>query len=284
METKKLYNNGEEITPDVEGLDSFDEFGVEPVGDTPPTTLNYHASFCAIFRTWGFIGASFDSGAYEYTENNATQYIQDYDSSWGQHFCRINGCEGYNFSYGGWTAKNWCSTSTNERAWKNGQGKPATELKQGYVIRFGGNDYNSDIEIGSLDTDVNLNDYTQNADTFAGWMAGVIQRIKSVNPRAFFFVVTTRNVGTPSARQSAVNEVIRALPNIFTNVYLIDMWQYSLNWGLVATRPYKNGGHGNAAGYFYEAILFNTLIDWVIRKNLSDFKEVQFVGTNYHRE
>ena len=42
------------------------------------------------------------------------------------------------------------------------------------------------------------------------------------------------------------------------------------------------GGHLNAMGYEYTARMFMTYIDWIIRNNYEDFKEVAFIGTKLH--
>ena len=43
---------------------------------------------------------------------------------------------------------------------------------------------------GNAQEDINLNDYTKNAETFAGYYGGIIQRVKELQPDAHFFVVT----------------------------------------------------------------------------------------------
>ena len=41
-------------------------------------------------------------------------------------------------------------------------------------------------------------------------------------------------------------------------------------------------GHMNAAGYRLTALMVESYIDYIIRNNLSEFKDVQFIGTDLH--
>ena len=266
----------------VEDLPSYDQYGLQVFGSEPPKAMKESPSFCSIVRKWGFVGDSFASGYFDI--NNSTDGITDYDYSWCQIFARLNSAsEAYNYSAGGMTAKSWCTGSDGgTRRWNNGTGK-ILELKQAYVIQLGSNDVNNaSLVAGDLSTDVDLSDYNNNADTFAGWIAGVIQRIQSINPRAFFFVATLKYNGE-SSKRFAFSEVIRQLPTIFTNVYIVDIENYGLHWNTSAVvAKFKNGTHPSPTGCYYQAIMFNTLIDWIINRNMSDFNEIQFVGTDYH--
>jgi hypothetical protein len=42
------------------------------------------------------------------------------------------------------------------------------------------------------------------------------------------------------------------------------------------------GYHLNAVGYQWFSWLVATYIDWIIRHNYEDFREVAFIGTDYH--
>jgi len=152
-----------------------------------------------------------------------------------------------------------------------------TNLKQAYIIALGTNDYNG-LTVGNTSTDINLSDYTLNADTFAGNYAGIIQRIKSLQPKAIIFVSTLCYEGSD---REAYNNVIRSMPTIFENVYLIDIYTYAPKFIDDWSSRYRLGYHLNAMGYQWEAWMYMTYIDWIIRNNYSKFKQVAFIGTNY---
>ena len=69
-------------------------------------------------------------------------------------------------------------------------------LKQGYIIALGVNDLKgknnlNDLyegNVGSAKTDICLEDYNKNANTFVGWYAKIIQRIQKMQPHTKFFL------------------------------------------------------------------------------------------------
>lgn len=61
--------------------------------------------------------------------------------------------------------------------------------------------------VGDAETDIDTSDYNNNAETFAGYYGGIIQRIKSVQPKAVIFVATLANEGNDSS--IPYNEQIR---------------------------------------------------------------------------
>ena len=193
-----------------------------------------------------------------------------YDYSWGQRLCKLTSVEGFNFSVGGQTTKGWCN-GADERTWAGAQLQE--NWKEAYCIALGVND-RSALSPGNADTDINLSDYTQNADTFAGWYAGIIQRLRSVNPKCRIFCITI-----PYNNQQGYldnNEVIRAIVPKFSRCYLVDLANY--HW-----TPDGLGlnDHLSPAGYQWAAFEINTYIDWIIRNNMDDFKDIAWVGTEY---
>ena len=164
---------------------------IDALPSEPLKVIRKEVGFVPIIRSWGFIGDSLSSGEQECFLNGVRQYVDMYEYSWGQHICRLCGAEGYNFSQGGQTARGWCQ-GTSEREWGQGvKGASLTEnAKQAYIIALGFNDANDiakgRLELGSI-ADVKTG-YNANADSFYGWYAGVIQRIRSVQPKSIIFV------------------------------------------------------------------------------------------------
>ncbi len=150
--------------------------------------------------------------------------------------------------------------------------------KQGYIIALGVNDFNRGDKAGNPDVDINLSDFTKNADTFAGNYGGIIQRVKSIQPEAKIFVVTTPRDGQD---RKEFNSVIRKMADIFSNVYVIDLEKYAPDYseGSDIRQNYYMGGHLSAAGYLLTSWIMMDYIDWIVRHNMDDFRQVAFIGT-----
>ena len=247
--------------------------------ENPLATIHENPGLTAIFRSWGFIGDSLCSGEMEYSRQDDSSkpgYIDMYEYSWGQFICRACGAEEYNYSYGGQTAKGWIERP-GPRTWEGARHTP----RQAYIIALGCNDEHQNIEIGHIQTDVDTVDYVNNAPTYIGYMAGIIQRLQSIQPRAKIFVVTQPKV-TGKERLTLYNRVLRDLPSWFHNVYLIDLEKYAPVYDDAFKSRYYHGNHLNPQGYLLTANMFMTYIDWIMRKYSQEFLEVQFIGTDWH--
>lgn len=231
--------------------------------------------YTTIIRDWGFIGDSLSSGEMECFEGQARRWIDIYEYSWGQQICRLCGSNGYNYSSGGQTAKGWI-TGDGDRTWN----KAKTTKHQAYIIALGVNDSaHDDVLPGNVDTDVDMSDYNNNADTFAGNYAGIIQRIRSVSRRCIIFVVLMPRADSKGA---AFNNVIKNIATKFTNVFIIDLSQLSeLYKSDYFRNKYYMNNHLNAIGYAFTAYLFMYYIDALIQENIESFKDIALWNTNY---
>lgn len=249
--------------------------------DNPIRTVSSDPGFCGIFHSWGFIGDSLCSGEHEYhREDGSKGYVDLYEYSWGQRMCAAIGAEGENYSQGGETAEGWIEHFWNNPDNNNNDIDAKTSPKQAYIIALGVNDAGRGYPAGDVRKDINKDDYTKNAGTFAGYYGGIIQRVKSIQPDAKFFVVTKPQSGRA---EDEFNKVIRSMPEVFDNVYVIDLFRYGPSYasGTNFRDSFFLGGHMNAAGYEYTAWMFMTYIDWIIRNNMDDFSQVAFIGTDY---
>ena len=236
----------------------------------------------SVFDTVGCIGDSLASGEVYYKKSDGTYAgIDMYDISWGQCLAKMTGNTYYNFSRGGLRADTWLTDSKGKALAFDGH-----HLCKAYIIGLAQNDANK-ISRESLDPatycgtlkDINLTDYNQNADTFYGNYGKIIQLIKEAQPKAKIFVITdvleyVENYG--------LNAVIRDMPNLFTNVYLMDLYKYrdkyvSDSW-MVAQ---KRSGHYNAVAYRKMASYIGGFINQIMVDNPSEFREIEFIGTNY---
>lgn len=245
--------------------------------EKPLENLVCNGGYTAIFRRIGVVGDSLSSGEFESTDKNGSKGYHDYfEYSWGQNLARMCGSECINFSRGGMTAKEYCeSFADHMRFWD-----PALAC-QCYIIALGVNDiHNMSQGIGSID-DIK-EDYTQNAHTFTGYYAQIIQRLKKIQPRAKFFLVTMpREESRRNEEKSlAHRKILFDLAEYFDNTYVLDIYKYGPAYDDKFKSKFFMGGHMNPMGYVFTAHMVASYIDYIIRHNMSDFNEVGFIGTN----
>lgn len=146
-----------------------------------------------------------------------------------------------------------------------------------YLDTNDANPNNNPYGMGNIETDIDLNDYNNNAMTFVGRYAVIIQKIKEVQPKAKIFCVTLPK--SPGGLEDApANPIIRQLVTVFSNCYLIALWQYAE----MIDSNFRLGFHLTSAGYQIFGWQIMSYIDYLIRKYPSEFKEVAFIGIDYH--
>lgn len=236
--------------------------------------------FTSIFRTIGCIGDSLSSGEFESTNEDCTKngYHDYYEYSWGQYIARAVGCKVYNFSRGGMTAKQYWNTFAEQNDFWN-----PDKLCQAYIIAMGVNDLFGDKqEVGSLD-DIDRDDYNNNKDTFCGYYARIIQRIKSMQPQARFFLMTMPHGSRD--REDLVDShaaLLHDLAGFFDYTYVIDLAKYGPIYDAEFKKNFYLGGHMNPMGYILTAKMVMSYIDYIIRHNMEDFAQVGFIGKGVH--
>ena len=227
------------------------------------------------FDTVGVIGDSLASGESAYKDNNTTKYIDIYEKSWGQFMARDSGNTYYNFSKGGLTTRSWFTTTEGYPTASDGNHKC-----KAYIIALGVNDQPLGSDYIGTSSDINLSDYTQNADTFYGNYAKIIQTMKIQQPKAKFFLLTVPNVATSF---DDINTAIRYMATIFDNVYVIDLRNDYISYFSQGSFIINNrrSGHFNAIAYEYIAKMFEQWISQYMYDNYSEFNQVEFIGTEY---
>lgn len=234
--------------------------------------------FCSIFRTITCIGDSLASGEFESVKGDGTKRYHDFfEYSWGQFIGRSCGSTVYNFSAGGMTAKAYMEDFADKKGFWD-----RNKLSQAYIIALGVNDVvNPGKEVGSI-ADVCKEDYKKNADTFAGHYAQIIQRIKELQPRAKIFLVSMpRGDDARDAKRKEVRDLLEEFTKLFNRTYLVDLYTYAP----VNDEAYRKRfrlGHMTPTGYVLSARMIESYIDYIIRKNPDDFKQVAFIGTDLY--
>ncbi len=249
--------------------------------EKPLERLVDNGGYTAIFRKIGVVGDSLSSGEFESRDANGNKGYHDYfEYSWGQYLARLCGSTCFNFSRGGMTAKEYCEGFADSMRFWDSQ-----YACQCYIIALGVNDIqNQNQEIGSIN-DINEQDYTQNAETFTGYYAQIIQRLKKIQPRAKFFLMTMMNEsGNHRIREKteAHRKILFDLADFFDNTYVLDFYKYGPEYNAEFRKKFYLGGHLNPMGYVLTAQMVASYIDFVIRHNFEDFKEVGYIGTDLH--
>lgn len=228
----------------------------------------------SIFRKMAFIGDSLSSGEFENRdENNNPGYFDVFEYSWGQYIARKNGLTAYNFSRGGMTCKEYVQTYADKKGFWDKE-----KACQAYVIALGINDICRELPIGSFD-DVDKDNWkNNNTDTVIGAYATIIQRYKEISPKAKFFFVTIPNDGRPE-KEKEFSDILFKYTEMFSNCYVIDLRTYGPNYKSSDFRKkFYLYGHLNPSGYIFTAELIDSYIDYIVRHNPDDFKEMGFVG------
>lgn len=242
--------------------------------EKPLDRIVFDGGYTRVFRTIGCIGDSLSSGTHESRDADGKLGFYDYyDYSWGQYIARNTGIKVYNFSRGGMTAK-WYMESFADSigAWAT------DKLCQAYILALGVNDMWSKQEFGSV-VDIDLEDYKNNKDTFAGSYAQIIQRLKTLQPDAKFFLVTLPNGDVLDFEKHAA--LLRDMAKMFSNTYVLDFAKYGPVYDGAFKAKFYLGSHLNAAGYIFTAQMITSYIDYIVRHNFEDFSQVGFIGTSH---
>ena len=234
----------------------------------PVSNMPENGGYMAIFDKIGVIGDSLSSGEMSYgTSTGTTHFVDMYPYSWIQCIARMCGSTAINFSAGGLSTATFLTSS-----YLGKMQNPENKCKC-YFIALGHNDRNQDIPIGDAD-DIDPSNYNNNANTYYGNYAGIIQRIREIEPDSIIFPITMKE---NSFENAGWNTAVRYMAEIFENVYILDMHEYFPeipNWHFTE-------GHGNIMGYLWYAKEIACYVDWIVRSNPEKFKYVQFIGTEY---
>ena len=301
-----IYQNGLEnqinnLVSDVASVSSDVNTKLPAITNNPLSSIRRDAGYGAIIRKWGIIGDSLSSGemqCYDNTSTSASDYkfIDMYQYSWGQVFARLIGAEAYNFSNGGQTTWGWLKGQgvVHDESYIGGIGggdwnlaKQDSYKKDAYIIAMGVND-RSKIEreeyaLGDVSqittydgTNNDIDDTSVNPKSFVRYYAGIIQRVKSIQPKSKIFCVTPLG-----SNYAEIAQAIRDIVEYYSSdgVYLIDLFNYIPEGYNVD--GYMLNGHLSPMGYAYTAYMMNTYIDWIIRNNGSAFRDTALIGTKY---
>lgn len=258
----------------------IDDF-LENPNENPLDRIVEDGGFTAIFRTICCIGDSFSSGEFETLNNDGTHGYHDvFEYAWGQYLARLCGSKVYNLSRGGMTAKEFCDSFAEA----NGFWDPCY-ASQAYILALGVNDLLGENPVLGSINDVDFSDYKNNGKSFAGYYAEIIQRMKIIQPRAKFFLMTIPSDGEKDEKADIKEAHARLLYEFaekFDNTYMIDLLKYAPQYDDAFRNRFFLLGHMSPAGYYLTAKMVCSYIDYIIRHNQEEFKEVGFIRTTLH--
>ena len=243
-------------------------------GEKPLDTIKPDGGFFGIFRRVAVIGDSLASGEMESLTPDGVKGYHDYfEYSWGQYMARAAGCEVLNFSRGGMTASEYMKSFAEANNFFDKE-----KACQCYIIALGINDLvNRGDELGSV-SDIDLNDYRNNADTFAGWYARVIQKYREISPKSRIFLMTMIPNGSHiDDLADAHRKLLFEIADMFDFCYVLDFCEYAPHHDEKFKKYFYLGGHLNAMGYMLIAQQVMTYVDYIIRNNHEDFSQTAFI-------
>ena len=244
--------------------------------EQPLDVIKDDGGFTSIFRSIAVVGDSLSSGEFEGTNSEGNKTYRDrFEYSWGQFLARMTGSLVYNFSSGGMTAEWYCNSFADEKGnWS------ADKFCKAYIVALGVNDiFCQHKPVGDV-SDVDLRNYKNNKPTFIGYYSRIIQRYKSLNKDAKFFLVVPPESDTkPSEDEQTLRSAIYAIAGLFDNTYVLDLYKYCVTYDKEFRRNFYLGGHLNPMGYALTAKIIGSYIDYIIRANPRDFAQVGFMGS-----
>ena len=215
----------------------------------------------------GIIGDSLASGA---TYNPSVGGVRDnIGFAWWKVFERKSGMTYRRFCVGGMSTRNFITNAT--------YGLPVAltagnECKL-YIIGLAVNDRAiGQSYLGSV-ADIDLSNPDNNADTYFGNYARIIQKITAFNPGCKFILFTDPRT------DGDFNDAIRTIAGMFSNCYLVDLWalysKYYVSGGYFHAMQ-DQSAHYPSIAYQAMAKLLEAAVDDCINNNLSDFLNIQY--------
>lgn len=245
--------------------------------EKPLDNIVTNGGFCGIFRTIGCVGDSLSSGEFEsLSDEEIIGWHDFYEYSWGQYLARDIGSKVYNFSKGGMTAKTFME-SFGEKcgAWDN----PC----QAYILALGVNDLGNwtNIKAGDI-SDIGKADN----DTFASAYTNIVVMLKRKQPKAKFFLMTMPMTNYDSEEDKALGDlhakILYEIADRYKYCYVLDFRKYAPVYDEEFKKKFYLANHLNPMGYMLTARMVESYIDYIIRHNMDDFKQVGFIGTPYY--
>lgn len=239
---------------------------IQNITITVTNPVKYKGDEINIFNKGVCIGDSLTAGAFDYYDNSELKTFVDFTMSWCANVERMTGVTMTNKGDSGKTYETWWNTHSGDDL-------------SGYKFAI--------IALGVNDAYLN-NGWSTGAENA---LTNIVNKLKAENNGIKIFIATLppyfRSVNQEdhtknSYKMYTVNEGIKRMAETL-NLYLIDLSQYCTmtydeyeKWAII------KWGHFNARGYYTLAKEYISYISYIIANNIEDFKNVQYIGTNYN--
>ena len=242
----------------------------KPYEDSPK---EFSCNLVRIFRTIGVIGDSLASG--QGRINSMSSFKDFYEFSWPQCIAKELNVTVHNFTKSGLTTRSWLTDSMGYPLMSDGEHNCAC-----YIIALGANDVGLGESYLGSPSDIDLENFENNKDTYYGNYAKIISLVKKQEPRAKIFVVPNPSYGNAALRPT-FNQAVKYMSTIFDNVYYLDIDESLYNDKDTFIKRNLVANHYTPAAYQYIASYIMSLMTDVIYNNPSEFYFVNLIGTEY---
>lgn len=256
----------------------------EEVSNIP---TKYQGNEIQMFSRGICIGDSVTEGSFDNNQGGAVIKRFSYPSN----LKRLTNIDIVNAGIAGMTSQTWYEASLDSDAqwgkWVN----------QEWVWNMNPNNSGNDIISSTLDYSgfdfaiihMGINDLAPIYDNtktidevlvnFETYMNNIVAKLKTANNGIKIFLATIipsyAPVTNPAYEQ--LNDKIKEMVEYTDNAYLLDLNYYSE----IATHNAYNVTHPTALGYQKLASEIYSMISYIIKNNLDEFKNVQYIGTDY---
>ena len=193
--------------------------------------------------------------------------------SWVRRLATLTGADAINLGYSGATAKTWyLSTSQGGTGGYNAMinGKRT----QAYLIGLGINDVISETyPIGSL-SDVDFDNRENNADSFIGWYAKIIQSIMEFNPKAKIFVFNNPKATDATAQKYIMLNTLCEDPHFKGTVYFVSFEEWKKYFEADCVQKWREGVHYSPPAYHQIARI---MLSALSKRMCDSFKEFETI-------
>lgn len=251
------------------------------------TPTKYTGSEIQMFSRGICIGDSVTEGSFDNAQGGAVIKRFSYPSI----LKRLTGIDIVNAGIAGMTSQTWYEASLNSEPhwgkWVNQEWVWNTNpANSGNDVISSTLDY-SDFEFAIIHLGINdlapTYDGTKTIDevlvNFETYMNNIITKLKTANNGIKIFLATIVPSYAPSTNPvyGQLNDKIKEIVEYTDDAYLLDLNYYSE----IATHNAYNVIHPTALGYQKLAAEIYSMISYIIKNNLDEFKSVQFIGSDY---
>ena len=216
--------------------------------------MDYDGDEISVFNKIACVGDSITEGTFNYTSGGSNENVINISKySYPTILQKMTGVETSNLGRGGNTSVQWFNYYQNADL----SGYDAV------IIMLGINDSFQSVSVSD----------------FSDAICDIIDKFKAENTGIKVFLSTIVPAYTNYNRRfdDYNAEIRRIVLEEYTDVFLIDINKYSI----CKYYTYYAQGHLTAIGYQQLAKEFATLISYTIHNNLADFRNIQFIGTEY---